>query len=84
MIVNEQNKVINTVECEDCAASISGCKHAIAFLMWAYRRSEEPSSIEITCYWKKSVLAKVATPRQYITTADLSLRKKKIKFVKLQ
>lgn len=23
MIVNEQNKVINTVECEDCAASIS-------------------------------------------------------------
>lgn len=22
MIVNEQNKVINTVECEDCAASL--------------------------------------------------------------
>ncbi|KAL4718156.1 hypothetical protein ACJJTC_003371 [Scirpophaga incertulas] len=26
-----------------CPASLGGCKHAVAFLMWVHRRSEEPS-----------------------------------------
>ncbi|KAF9799883.1 hypothetical protein SFRURICE_017118 [Spodoptera frugiperda] len=30
----------NYMDCQDCVASQGGCKHAIAFLMWVHRRSE--------------------------------------------
>ncbi|KAH1023674.1 hypothetical protein HUJ05_003285 [Dendroctonus ponderosae] len=41
---SEENKV--KAECQDCAAPTGGCKHAIAFVMWVHRRSEEPSPTE--------------------------------------
>ncbi|GBP13517.1 hypothetical protein EVAR_6871_1 [Eumeta japonica] len=41
LVVNEEDNVIVTVQCQDCVASQGGCKHAIAFLMWVHRRSEE-------------------------------------------
>lgn len=50
---------------------IGGCKHAIAFLMWIHRRSEEPSPTDVQCYWKKSVLAKVGTAKQFMEAKDL-------------
>ncbi|KAH1023679.1 hypothetical protein HUJ05_003290 [Dendroctonus ponderosae] len=43
---SEENKV--KAECQDCAAPTGGCKHAIAFVMWVHRRSEEPSPTEHT------------------------------------
>ncbi|GBP90081.1 hypothetical protein EVAR_27069_1 [Eumeta japonica] len=56
LVVDEENEVVLSVQCEDCVASQGGCKHAIAFLMWLHRRSEEPSCTSVECYWKKSKL----------------------------
>lgn len=39
--------------------------------MWMHRRSEEPSSTDVQCYWKKSTLAKVGTVKQFIVAKDL-------------
>ncbi|GBP91591.1 hypothetical protein EVAR_54560_1 [Eumeta japonica] len=55
IIVDEKNSVIISSQCHDCAASAGGCKHAVAFLMWLHRRSEEPSCTQVQCYWKKLV-----------------------------
>ncbi|GBP54758.1 hypothetical protein EVAR_90042_1 [Eumeta japonica] len=57
LVVDEENEVVLSVQCEDCVASQGGCKHAIAFLMWLHRRSEEPSCTSVECYWKKSKLS---------------------------
>lgn len=48
-----------------------GCKHAVAFLMWVHRRSEDPSPTEVQCYWKKSVLSGVGTSLKYITVEEM-------------
>lgn len=50
---------------------VGGCKHAVAFLMWAYRKSEEPSRTDIQCYWKKSKLASVGTNLKFITVEQM-------------
>ncbi|XP_071576230.1 uncharacterized protein [Temnothorax nylanderi] len=71
VIVDEENESIINVECQDCAASSGGCKHAIAFVMWIHRRSEDPSPTDVQCYWKKAVLANVGTARKFIETKDL-------------
>ncbi|XP_018576962.1 uncharacterized protein LOC108915421 [Anoplophora glabripennis] len=46
---DEENDVIISCQCENCAASQGGCKHAIAFLYWIFRRNNEksPTSVEI-------------------------------------
>ncbi|XP_044740060.1 uncharacterized protein LOC123301387 [Chrysoperla carnea] len=54
LVVDEDDDIIVSVLCQNCAASQGGCKHAIAFLMWVHRRSEEPSCTSMECYWKKS------------------------------
>lgn len=71
MVVNENDKEIVSCECHDCAASAGGCKHAVAFLMWAHRRSEEPSCTSVECYWKKPTLSKVGTTLKYITVQQM-------------
>lgn len=50
------------------ATLLGGCKHAIAFLMWIHRRSEEPTEIE--CYWKKSSLSSVGSKHKCITVEE--------------
>lgn len=50
-----------------------GCKHAIAFLYWLLRRSEEPSPTSVECYWKKAVLSKVGSSVPALKAADLRL-----------
>lgn len=72
MIVDEEESIIVSVKCHDCAASEGGCKHAVAFLMWVHRRSEEPSCTSVECYWKKSNLAKVGTSLKFITTKEMA------------
>lgn len=61
VVVNEEDE---TVDC--------GCKHAIAFLMWVYRRSEESSCTSVECYWKKIKLSRVGNTIKYMTAKDLS------------
>ncbi|KAJ8974397.1 hypothetical protein NQ317_011241 [Molorchus minor] len=38
LVLDKEDDVILSVLCQDCAASQSGCKLAIAFLMWVHRR----------------------------------------------
>lgn len=72
LVVDEEDDIILSVQCEDCVASQDGCKHAIAFLMWVHRRSEEPSCTSVECYWKKSKLSQVGTTIKYMTAKELS------------
>ncbi|XP_045493660.1 uncharacterized protein LOC123697005 [Colias croceus] len=72
MIVDEKKNEIISCQCTDCAASAGGCKHAVAFLMWTHRRSEEPSCTEVECYWKKSTLSRVGTSVKFITLDKMS------------
>lgn len=51
---------------------VGGCKHALAFLMWVHRRSEEPSPTDITSYWMKPRLSAVGTSTKFITAANFS------------
>ncbi|XP_074026504.1 uncharacterized protein isoform X1 [Leptinotarsa decemlineata] len=48
-----------------------GCKHAIAFIAWLHRRSEDPPSTSIDCYWKKSKLSTIGTTLKYIRVKEL-------------
>lgn len=48
-----------------------GCKHAIAFLAWLHRRSEDPPSTSVDCYWKKSKLSSVGTSLKFIKGKDM-------------
>lgn len=48
-----------------------GCKHAIAVLAWLHRRSEDPSSTSVECYWKKSILSSVGTSLKLIKAKDI-------------
>ncbi|KAK4877439.1 hypothetical protein RN001_009945 [Aquatica leii] len=60
-----------SLECDEKEREImSGCKHAVAFLMWLHRRSEEPSTTSIKCYWKKSKLAGIGTTLKMIKAKD--------------
>ncbi|XP_013184777.2 uncharacterized protein LOC106130474 [Amyelois transitella] len=71
MVINENKSEIVSCQCLDCAASAGGCKHAVAFLMWAHRRSEEPSTTEVECYWKKSNLSRVGSSMKFITLQNM-------------
>ncbi|XP_033226060.1 uncharacterized protein LOC117178739 [Belonocnema kinseyi] len=51
--IDEKKEKILQVLCHDCVASLGGCKHTVAFLMWLHRRSEDPSPTEVECNWKK-------------------------------
>ncbi|XP_037298685.1 uncharacterized protein LOC119190579 [Manduca sexta] len=64
LVVEVKEGIVISVQCHNCPASQGGCKHAVAFLMWAHRRSEEPPCTSIECYWKKSKFAKCTTVKE--------------------
>lgn len=51
---------------------LGGCKHAIAFLAWLHRRSEDPSTTSVECYWRKSKLSSIGTSLKFIKAKDIS------------
>ncbi|XP_047035486.1 uncharacterized protein LOC124641462 [Helicoverpa zea] len=71
LVIDEEEDLICSLECHDCVASHGGCKHAIAFVMWIHRRSEEPSCTSTECYWKKSKLSQVGTSLKCITAKEM-------------
>ncbi|KAI4458070.1 hypothetical protein MML48_7g00011771 [Holotrichia oblita] len=71
-VINETEEDVISCECIDCAAAERGCKHAVAFLMWLHRRSEEVAVTSTTCYWKKPALAEVGQSTKYATLAMLT------------
>ncbi|CAB3257902.1 unnamed protein product [Arctia plantaginis] len=74
---NETEGHILSVQCEDCAAHLGGCKHAIAFLAWLHRRSEDPPSTSVECYWKKAKLSTVGTSLKYIKAKEITSSQKR-------
>ncbi|GBP19267.1 hypothetical protein EVAR_79867_1 [Eumeta japonica] len=70
--MDEQEEAVKSIECHDCVASQGGCKHAIAFLMWIHRRSEEPSCTSVECYWMKSKLSRAGSTLKYLTASEMS------------
>ncbi|XP_057339978.1 uncharacterized protein LOC130677297 [Microplitis mediator] len=72
LVLNIVEEKILSIQCHDCAASSGGCKHAIAFIMWLHRRSEEPSPTDIECYWRKSVLSQVGSSIKFIMVKDFA------------
>lgn len=71
LVINEKEGVVQSVQCDDCPASQGCCKHALAFLMWTHRRSEEPSCTATECYWRKSTLSKVGSTLKYIKLREM-------------
>lgn len=59
MEIDLENCKIISVQCHDCIASAGGCKHALTFLGWMYRKSEKLGVTDVTPYWKKSPLSRV-------------------------
>lgn len=55
-----------------------GCKHAFAFMIWAHKRSDEPSKTDVTCYWKKSVLSGVGTNQKFILATELTNKRSRL------
>ncbi|KAJ8909481.1 hypothetical protein NQ315_015411, partial [Exocentrus adspersus] len=76
MIINENDNEIISCQCHDCAASAGGCKHAVAFLMWVHRRSEEPACTSVECYWKKPTLSRIGTTLKYITVQQITKKER--------
>ncbi|GBP65787.1 hypothetical protein EVAR_30845_1 [Eumeta japonica] len=72
MILNGNDSEIISCQCHGCAASAGGCKHAVAFLIWAHHRSEEPACTSIECYWRKPTLSRVGSTFKYITVQQMS------------
>ncbi|XP_045454482.1 uncharacterized protein LOC123663880 [Melitaea cinxia] len=72
MVIDEKEGIVQSVQCADCPASKGGCKHAVAFLMWTHRRSEEPSCTAVACYWKKSKLSKVGSTLKYMKIKEMA------------
>ncbi|GBP91015.1 hypothetical protein EVAR_60490_1 [Eumeta japonica] len=69
---DDAEEAVKSIECHDCVASQGGCKHAIAFLMWIHRRSEEPSCTSVECYWMKSKLSRAGSTLKYLTAREMS------------
>ncbi|KAG5890901.1 hypothetical protein JTB14_029469 [Gonioctena quinquepunctata] len=68
---NEVEGVVESVKCEDCPASQGGSKHAVASLTCIHRRSKEPFTTDVECYWKKSVLSSVGRSLKFIEATDM-------------
>ncbi|XP_063384368.1 uncharacterized protein LOC134670471, partial [Cydia fagiglandana] len=67
--------VIDDVSCHDCAASQGGCKHALCFLMWLVKRTEEPSPTSTECYWKRPKLSEAITKDKFIAISDIGKKR---------
>lgn len=75
--LNEKDEVILQATCDGCAASAGGCKHTLVFLFWLEKRSSEPSSTSVQCYWKKPALSGIRSDP--IKCEDIFPKSKKIK-----
>ncbi|KAJ8678419.1 hypothetical protein QAD02_014206 [Eretmocerus hayati] len=71
VIIDEVDEKIEVSQCEDCAASQEGCKHAVAVVAWIYRKTEEPAPTSVVCYWNKPALSRVGSKINYLTIEDM-------------
>lgn len=74
-IINENEEKIVEAKCEDCAASLGGCKHIICFLMWLIKRTEEPPVTSVTCYWARPRLADAVTKDKFVLAKEIGQKR---------
>lgn len=60
---------------------IGGCKHAVAFLAWLQRRTEEPSPTEVKSYWRQSLLHKSLNQENIPKAIDMGMKRRKHQLV---
>lgn len=70
LVCNENEEKVESVVCHDCAANQGGCKHTVAFLIWLFKKSEEPATTSVKCYWMKPALSKVGSNIKFIKAKD--------------
>lgn len=80
LVINEKELEVVSVECHDCPAASGGCKHAVAFLSWVHRRSEDPSVTSVECYWRRSELSSVGTSLKFKTVEDMKGPPSKVRY----
>nr|CAI5831935.1 unnamed protein product [Callosobruchus analis] len=66
LVCDENDEKIESVLCHDCAAKQGGCKHSFAFLISLFKKTEEPASTSVKCYWMKPALSKVGSSVKFI------------------
>lgn len=75
--LDEHLDEIKDASCDGCVASAGGCKHTMLLMFWLDKKSKEPASTSVQCYWKKPSLAGVrADP---VECEDVFPNAKKIK-----
>lgn len=54
--INVIESEITSARCEgpECIAAAGGCKHAIAVLFWLHKKTNQPASTTIPCYWRSA------------------------------
>ena len=77
VLVDEKESRILAADCVGCAAGRGTCKHAVAFVAWLHRRTEEPASTETTCYWRKSRLSKVGTTVKSVPVTECRRKRRR-------
>ncbi|KAJ8914230.1 hypothetical protein NQ315_003594 [Exocentrus adspersus] len=68
---NEEEERVSDLKCNDFAAAAGGCKHALAFLMWLYTRSEDSAPTEVTSYWQKPRMSGIGSSVKFVTVKVL-------------
>ncbi|KAF5284531.1 hypothetical protein FQA39_LY17004 [Lamprigera yunnana] len=71
VLINETEEKIIEALYEDCLAAPGGCKHIRALISWRHCRSEEPSTTELKCYWRKSTLSKIDNELKFVKARDM-------------
>nr|XP_049698250.1 uncharacterized protein LOC126055020 [Helicoverpa armigera]XP_049703640.1 uncharacterized protein LOC126056088 [Helicoverpa armigera] len=67
--IDEQDNNIINATCEDCPASAGGCKHSLLLLFWLAKKTSEPSSTAVQCYWNKPSLTSASA--EPVTSKDI-------------
>lgn len=54
VVINVVESEIISATCEGCVATMGGCKHAMAVLFWLHKKTNQPASTDIACYWRSA------------------------------
>lgn len=79
LTINEHDEEIIDSICDGCAAALGGCKHTLVLIFWLEKRSSEPSSTSVTCYWRKPRLLDART--EHIEAEEIYKNTKKIRLM---
>lgn len=70
LVCDENEEKVESVTCHNCHAITGGCEHIVSFLVWLFKKSEEPATTSVKCYWTKPPLPKVGSDIKFIKAKD--------------